>query len=126
MAIKIYTEQVKIHETPLEKIFFDGTQITIEFDDEDEKRWCVMFSQIQEFKITTIDCFDVSKLLMDGMKSSYILFEDNSKWINNLNITLNKTDYHASFFDKSKHYIFPFQDNIVEVVSLNISIEKLK
>lgn len=126
MAITIYTEQVKIHETPLENIFFDGSQIKIEFDDEDEKRWCAIFSRSQGFKVTTIDCFEVSNILIDGKKTPFLLVEENSKWINSLNIVLNNTDYSANFLENSKHYIFPFQDNIVEVISSDIKIDELK
>lgn len=126
MAIKIYNEQVKIHETPLEKIYFDGSQLNIEFDDEDEKRWCAVFSQNQGFKVTTIDCFEVSSILIGGRKPQFILVEQTSKWIDSLNVVLNKTDYTANFLLNSKHFIFPFQDNIVEVISSNIRIEELK
>lgn len=125
MLINIYTEQVKIHETPLEKIIFDGTQLKIEFDDENEERWCAFFTQNQGFKVTTIDCFMISDILICGKKPQFILVNDNSEWIACLRATLQKTDYTANFLDTAKHYIFPFQDNVVEVVSSSVKIDKL-
>jgi len=125
MRVFIVENNIDIHETPMEKIIInDG--LVIEFDDVEENRWRIRFSPYQALKVTTIDCFDVTTLLVNGGYYRKILGISESDWIAQLIPTLKLKDQNANFMEKAHHFVFPFQDIIVEVVAWgNYKLEKI-
>ncbi|MBU7008875.1 hypothetical protein [Phosphitispora fastidiosa] len=127
MQLKVLTTQVEIHTTPLESISMDTSKITLEFDDSTEKRWRASFCPYQGFKVSTIDCYATKQLLVDGKRPFYLLEVINSRWIMELHSVLKAKDETADFLNKAHHYIFPFQDIIVEVVAWdNFKLEEIR
>ncbi|NDI36663.1 hypothetical protein [Chengkuizengella sediminis] len=119
MEIEVIDIGVEIHVTPLEKVFIEPSLISVEFDDVDENRWRISFNPCQGFKMTTIDCIDTKLLLVDGKRPCSLLKVNNSRWIKELKNVLKQKDHTANFMDESNHYIFPFQDNIIEVAAMS-------
>ncbi|KZE40567.1 hypothetical protein AV540_25720 [Brevibacillus parabrevis] len=131
MSIKIALSHVQIHETPLEDINFDSNTIVVTFDDKDEKRWKLTFSPYQAIKTTTIDCYPFSKLIIKdaederGIYRSYLLEVTDSQWKKSLHDELKLNDSNATFLDKSKHYILPFQDIVIEIIAWDYRLEEV-
>ncbi|MEX1031439.1 MAG: hypothetical protein WDZ91_15560 [Paenibacillaceae bacterium] len=123
--VEVFHKELEIHVTPLEKIKMNPTDISIELDDSDEKRWRIKISPYQAFKVTTIDCVDIKPFLIDGKRPLHILEIFQSNWLDDLKEALKKKDVTADFLDKAHHYVLPFQDIIVEVVAWKLELEKL-
>lgn len=117
MNMNPVNEQIVIHSTPLEGIHLNNDNLEVEFDDVNEQRWKFIFNPYQALKITTIDCIDTIPLLIGGRRPLNVLEVNNSTWITYLKEELLKKDSEANFLDKARHYIFPFQDNIIEIVA---------
>src|SRR4051794_36076125 len=112
---KIYSHEPTIHNTTLEKIVFDAGALTGEFDDSHEVRRRIVFAPCQAIKITTIDCFDMRSILMNGTLERYILELEDSQWIKELEGELHSNDHSATFMDRAHHFVLPFHDDILEV-----------
>ncbi|THF82729.1 hypothetical protein [Cohnella fermenti] len=122
MQVKVIDTGFYIHNTPLEQVQLEGAKIVVNVDDTDEQRWRLVFSPYQALRVTTIDCIDIAPFLINDKKSNQVLEVIDSDWINLLRITLKNTDSSASFLDKSKHYIIPLQDNVIEIISWDLYI----
>ncbi|GEB35399.1 MULTISPECIES: hypothetical protein [Brevibacillus] len=131
MTLKIALDSVVIHETPLEEIHFDTNTIAVTFDDADEKRWKLTFKPYQAIQTTTIDCYPFSNLVIDeaidenGYFQRYLLEVTDSQWIKALQDELRLIDPHATFLEKAHHYIFPFQDIVVEIIAWGYQLEEV-
>ncbi|MCU6708864.1 hypothetical protein M6D81_09035 [Paenibacillus sp. J5C_2022] len=123
--LEIVFGDVEINVTPLEDIKMNTTDISIEFDDSDEVRWRASFCPYQAFKVTTIDCIETESFMTNGKRPFHILKVTHSDWLNELKLTLANKDASANFLDKAHHYVFPFQDIIIEVVGWELNLEKL-
>lgn len=121
--VQIVRNEPEIHVTPLEEIKLSTTSLFIEFYDAGEKRWRASFSPYQAFKVTTIDCIDTIPYIVNGKRPFQILEVTESDWIRLLKQTLQKKDHTATFLEEAHHYVFPFQDIIIEVVAWNLQIE---
>jgi hypothetical protein len=126
MKVQIANKDITIHNVPLEGFKCESHSISIEFDDENEKRWRIEFSPIQAIKITTDDCFDYLSNTADGYIISRQLCEViDSDWIKELDFNLKEHDSVADFLNKSHHYILPLGDNVVEVVAWSYTLEEV-
>ncbi len=117
METKLVNKEIEIHSTPLEVLHIRDMGVEVEFDDIHEERWRFIFRPYQALKITTIDCFNTTPLLFDGKRPAHLIEVINSQWLTILKAELFKKDQKSDFLDKAKHYIFPFQDSIIEVVA---------
>lgn len=115
--VQVASVQFEIHQTPLERLTYEGAHLRVEFDDVKGRRVRLTFSPWQALKVTTIDCFDVRALLIDGRLSRRLLELTNSQWVAALKEELHQHDHQATFLDQAHHFVLPFQDNIVEVVA---------
>lgn len=120
--IEIAIPDLQIHVTPLESLAYDGRDLVVEFDDVNEHRVSLKFSPCQGIRVTTIDCFDMQQLLVEGELHRNVLEQSNSAWIATLSAELHKNDHTASFMQQSHHYILPFQDNVVEVIAWGFTL----
>ncbi|URN93492.1 MAG: hypothetical protein NAG76_16875 [Candidatus Pristimantibacillus lignocellulolyticus] len=123
--INIVNEKLKINVTPLEELQMDPTNISLYFDDSEEVRWKVDICPYQAVRVTTIDCIDTVDYLVNGTRSFNILEVIDSNWVKLLKQTLSEIDETANFLDKSHHYVFPFQDLVVEIVCWDLAFEKV-
>lgn len=123
--VRVVNEKLEINVTPLEEIQMNTTDITIQFDDVHEARWNARITPYQAFKVTTIDCIDTVDLMINGMRSFHILEVIHSEWMEQLKQTLATIDKSANFLEKAHHYVFPFQDIIIEAVGWELKVEKV-
>jgi hypothetical protein len=93
------------------------SELLIGFDDVDNHRIQLKFSPCQAVRVTTVDCFDVNALLINGRLVKRVLEVTESGWIRQLQLELERHDRDATFLQTARHFILPFQDNIVEVVA---------
>ncbi len=125
MSVKIAVNEVEFHETPLEEISIKDTIIVIELDDSEEKRWRFKFNPYQAFKVTTADCINKTPFLIDGRRPLHLLEVVDSEWLYGLKTELQRIDNTATFMDKARHFVAPFQDSVIEIVAWNVSIEAI-
>ena len=76
-TLKRINDSFAIHETPLAEIQLDGSSLTVELDDTDEKRRKIHFYPYQAVRITTKDCVDLSDIItpetiIDGRYLRYL------------------------------------------------------
>jgi hypothetical protein len=119
---RIVSRQFEIHQSPLERLVYEGPSLVVEFDDVEGHRIHLEFSPWQALKVTTIDYFDVEPILIDGQFTRHMLECTDSAWVTKLKAELHLHDHSADFLDQAHHYILPFQDNIVEVVAWDFDI----
>lgn len=123
--VQIAFSEVEIHVTPLEEVTINTTDISIEFDDSEEVRWKASISPYQAFRVTTVDCIETESFLIGGKRPFNILEVTQSDWLDELKSVLAEKDPSANFLEKAHHYVFPFQDILVEIVGWQIKFEKL-
>jgi hypothetical protein len=118
--------EFEINTTPLEKISIDTNSIEIWLDDIAESRYKLTAKPYQAVRVTSIDC--VSSLdyynefcFRDGSYHRHILHLAQSAFINELK---EKTS-NSAFLDKSKHFVLPLQDIIVEIISYELNLERI-
>ncbi len=125
--ITILTKEFEIHCTPLEKVELDNS-IVIYLDDVNEIRYKLVFKVHQGLKVTTIDCasyveYECNDCIKNGIYHRYILENTSSNWIKELRNNL--TDNDATFLDKTRHFILPLQDRVIEIIAWDIEIIKI-
>lgn len=141
MRIIIANKNVQIHTTPLEDVRITGSKVSILFDDIHETRWCITFSPYQAVKVTTIDCiydgvinqiFDIPDAFLEVNKSQnpfgkvyrkYLLEVLDSDYVQQLKRSV--IDNSATFLEKARHFILPFQDNVIEIVAWNYELSQV-
>jgi len=113
----------KLHVTPLASVICNAPKIIVEADDEKESRVRFTFEPYQAIRMVTADCFDVP----DGMSiiPQTIMEIQNSTWIDQLRSTLKMTDCDADFMDKARHFLFPLQDDFLEIVAWDVRVESV-
>lgn len=132
MEVKIVTKIPEINTTPLEKIVVGTNKVQIEFDDVEEERWEITFCPFQAVEVTTFDCSNLElteskDAIIDGVYHSYILEIIDSPLIKRLKEELATRDSEANFLENAHHYIFPFQENTVEIVAWdNYHLKKIE
>ena len=129
--IGIISEGFEIHAIPLEKIEIEAHEISIFLDDVNGERYKITACPYQAFKVVTIDCCsapDYYKIheycYRNGVYHRHILEVENSGWIKELRESL--TDKRATFLDDAKHYVFPLQESVIELVAGKIAVERVK
>lgn len=144
MKAKILYKNFQIHDVPFERVVFDDQIITdryILLDDINEKRWKIKFKVYQALKITTIDCagldfskggdfedacFEDKEGFPVPQFQSHIMEVENSEWIKEMKKTLKRYDLQDNFMEKSRHFLIPCYDNIIEIIAWDIELEEVK
>ena len=124
MYATVVMKDFEIHTTPLEEIVINSYSITVFLDDVFEKRFKITFCPFQLFKVLTIDCasaFDYYNdySLRGGRYHRHILEMKDSPLIKELK----ENAPYCTFLEKSRHFVLPLQENIVEVVAYDFTIE---
>ena len=127
--VKIFQKEFEIHATPLEKVEIDSHKIKIYLDDVNEERYVITACPIQAFKLVTIDCCVVRDYFNEycfrgGIYHTHILEVEDSDWLKELKEVLTKTDESATFLNSAKHYVFPLQENVIEIIACGLVVEK--
>ncbi len=126
MYISVVMPELEIHCTPLEEISINSYCAKIRFDDINEQRYEMIVQPYQAIRITTIDCVSAKYFYndfcyRDGYFHRHILQVQDSDYLNDLLLKSGNAD----FVKKSKHYLLPFQDNIVEFIADKFIISKV-
>ena len=115
----------EIHTTSLEKIIVDANSIEICLDDVNEERYRIVAKPYQAIKITTIDCassddFHNDFCFRDGRYHRHILQMLNSHFLKELK----EKAASFGFLTKSKHFVFPLQEIVVELIAYELNVTK--
>lgn len=109
----------KLYTAPLATVRVENSSVIVEADDEHEQRIQFVLQPYQALRMTTADCF----MLPSGVNiiPKTICEVVDSEWISDLKRVLSVTDETATFLNKAHHYLFPFQDDFLEVVAWEIA-----
>ncbi len=112
----------RLHETPLPVINVNPPRMTLEADDQAERRVRLIFEPYQAVRVITADCFDVPQGLM--LSVPWPVFEClNSPLIAELKQILARTDVTATFMNDTRHFLIPLRDDFLEVVAREVKWE---
>lgn len=98
----------------------DSTQILVELDDEQERRFSLRFEPYQAFRTITADCWTVPSAV-DAVSNRVLEITD-SEWKRALESVLARVDSSADFMRKSRHFLIPCQDKFIEIVAWGVSV----
>ena len=126
--IKIVDKSFEIHCTPLERVEVEAGTIIVYLDNINEERFKLVFNVCQGLKVTASDCVSYSSFkndfcFSDGIYHRYILEVEDSGWVRQLKKDL--TDRDATFLERSRHFILPLQDVVIEILAYEIEIVKI-
>lgn len=121
-AVKAKASDFKLHSTPLENFAYNRSGLEIYVDDRSEQRYKISFDKC--LKVDIMDT-DVASVMTNYYQvAGYTLIEvENSKLIDELKSQTTEPSMLAQL-ERSKHYVLPMRDNLVEVVAEDIAIEK--
>jgi hypothetical protein len=105
----------KLHVTPLAILSVSGGRLILDVDDEKEHRLRMDIHPYQAMKIITTDCYAFPYPMYALPQTVCELLD--SEWIEELKGVLKKVDNTAAFLNQAHHYLFPLQDDFLEVVS---------
>ncbi len=111
----------RLHTTPLARIHVADGRIVIEADGEQERRVRFVCEPYQAMRVVTSDCFEVPEGLT--IRSGVVIEVFDSEWLATLSDALRRNDYTATFMQKARHFLFPLQDDFVEVVAWDVRCE---
>jgi len=127
MNTKVLMQDFEMHTTPLEKISINSNYIEILLDDVAGNRYKISAKPYQAIKIVAIDCvssvdYHNDYCFRDGRYHRHILQIENSDFLNTLRETASEHD----FLEKSRHFVLPLQDNIIELIAYELNVERVK
>jgi len=113
----------RLHTTPLASVQVKDSQVIADVDDEQEKRFRLVFKPYQAMRMMTADCYS----LPEGVTliPNTVMEVLNSSWIVELIRSLKQVDETATFMGKARHFIVPLQDDFLEVVAWGITTSDL-
>jgi len=113
----------RLHTTPLASVQVKDSQVIADVDDEQEKRFRLVFKPYQAMRMMTADCYS----LPEGVTliPNTVMEVLNSSWIVELIKSLKQADETATFMGKARHFIVPLQDDFLEVVAWGITTSDL-
>ena len=123
-------KKLVIHDVPLDEIKLNEKGLIIELDDINEERWELVFSPVQDIKITSYDCYGIENMLdsedsfASGRYQRYLLEIKDSERIKELRTQL--ADPYDDFLVNSRHFYLDLRDNIVEIIAWNVEMRKLE
>ncbi len=112
-------ELLKLNTTPLAVVRIENSSVIVEADDEQEQRIRFIMRPYQALRMTTADCFMVPEGV--AMRPNRVVEVLDSVWLQELKRNLSVVDATATFMSKARHFIFPLQDDFLEVVAWGIT-----
>ena len=101
----------------LNSLRFESNAVVLELVDDDGRRWRLIFTDTQALEVTTEECaVEIIEQLPEGGGA---FAADDSDWLT----SLGKGEVH--FLDKSRHFVVPCYDEVVEVVAWKLDVEVL-
>jgi hypothetical protein len=122
MKLLVLDNLPKLHTTPLSSVRVENSGVIVEVDDEHEQRIQFVMRPYQAVRMTTADCF----LLPPGVsiKPQMVCEIADSEWIAELKHSLSVVNETGTFLNKAHHYLFPLQDDFLEVVAWGIDANR--
>jgi len=114
----------RLNTTPLATLRVENGSVIVEADDEHEQRILIVLRPYQAMRMTTADCFMLPSGASIIPKTICEILD--SQWIADLKRVLNVTDETGTFLNKAHHYLFPLQDDFLEVVAWEIAASAAK
>jgi hypothetical protein len=110
----------KLNVTPLALLQVQGASVIVDVDDEHEQRIRLILRPYQALRMTTADCF----VSLEGLplKPQLIMEVVASEWLEELKQNLRLVDSSATFMAKARHFVFPLQDDFLEVAAWDIEL----
>jgi hypothetical protein len=119
MRITELLELTKLNTTPLAMVRVENSSVIVDADDEQEQRIRFVLSPYQALKMTTADCFSLPAKIV--LRPNVVVEVLDSVWIQQLKHSLSLVDETATFMTKARHFVFPLQDDFLEVVAWGIA-----
>lgn len=123
-AIEVNTSDFETCTTPLEEFKFSGDNLIMYLDDKNYVRHKITFRNCKKIGLTTVDCANHLTNYYYGFETyRHILNDEKSDVIKQLK----KYATDSSEFEKLqnvKHFALPLQDNLIEIIAEDISVEK--
>jgi hypothetical protein len=120
-TFELRTDLPRLHETPLGVIRVENGRVTVEGDTPEEVRVRFVCEPYQAVRMVTIDCAPMPEGLV--LRGGEIIEVRNSAWVAALRDVLQRVDHTATFLDRARHFIFPLQDDLLEVVAWDVRVE---
>ncbi|RME61349.1 hypothetical protein D6779_00235 [Candidatus Parcubacteria bacterium] len=98
-------------------LHYESNAIIVDLVDDDGRKWRLRFTDIQACKVTTEEC--AVDIIDQLPQAAGIFVTEESDWLK----ALGKGQ--IPFLDKSKHFVVPSYDEVVEVVAWNLDVELL-
>ena len=120
MKIQAIETFPKIHLTPLASVRIENFSVIVEADDEHGRRIQFVMRPYQALRMITADCY----LLLPGVTITprFVYEVVDSEWVADLKRNLSMVDSTATFLNKTHHYLFPLQDEFLEVVAWDVKV----
>lgn len=110
----------RLHATPIASVCVERSSVIVEADNEFEQRIHFVLRPYQALRMTTADCF---MLPIGVIINPQIVVEVvESEWISELEHNLSIVDETATFLTKARHFLFPLQDDFLEVIAWDITV----
>ena len=131
MEVKVLEQDITVHDVPFERIVCDnrnGNKLFLEFDDENEIRYKIEFSNYNALKVTAEDCAQWD--IIPETSNSGLMYElVNSDWLSQLkensNYTEPSTRRYGHIMDDTHHYIMGLGDYYIEIIARGYKLTKL-
>lgn len=99
----------------LTSLRYEGASVVLGLVDETGGAWRLNFTNAQAAKVTTEEC--AIELIGNLPKGGGVFVTSESDWLD----SLGRGQVH--FLEKSRHFIVPCYDEVVEVVAWNLEVE---
>jgi hypothetical protein len=93
----------------------------VEADDDQERRFRLLFEPYQALRMVTEDCFDTPGGL--AIIPQTIVEVKDSPWVRDLQSVLARSDHSATFLTKARHFLLPLQEDFLEIVAWDVRCE---
>jgi len=94
---------------------YESDAVVVDLVDDDGRKWRLTFTNMQACKVTTEEC--AIGIIEQLPKGGGVYVTDESDWLT----ALGKGQVH--FLDKSRHFVVPSYDDVVEVVAWRLDVE---
>ena len=122
--LKPATKEVTIHETPLERFYFDGRgNFLVELDDVKERRLRITFLSAISVEVILEDCINLTGKGVPIGLERYILVKEESERIAHMATSYEKRNPGDSLMKRVRHYVMLAGDHWVEVIALGHVVE---
>lgn len=123
-AIEVKTSDFETCTTPLEEFKFSGDDLVIYLDDKNYVRHKITFRNCKKIEFTNVDCARCLTNYYYGFETYRHILEDEKSAIIQMLKKYTENPLELEKLKYTKHFALPLQDNLIEIVAEDISVEK--